>query len=175
MIRRLISISLLCVLVTSCGWNNFRRSLGVGTEAPDEFLVEPKKDLTIPRDFSLPEPGSIKAHRVSQTQQAETIVFGDYKEVSGNEGRLERSFTEEASLDDVDDNIRDVVEKDFEEEKSIFGTEKGSTLESVLDPFGYNRAKPKIVHGEKENQRIREALSKDEKVSDEDVIIVEDW
>lgn len=171
--NNLISLFLVCLLVSSCGWNNFRRQIGVATEAPDEFLVEEKKDLTIPKEFSLPKPGLSTSSKTSKSEQAEAILFGKSNN-SGNYSKIEKTFEDKAKLQN-NNNIRSTIENDYKNQTSIFGTKKGSTLERIVDPFGYNRPKAKLVDGEKENQRIRKSLKNNEKVTDKGVIVIEDW
>lgn len=175
----IVAIIIILSLVSSCGWSSFRRNLGVSTEAPDEFLVEDKNSLVIPREFSLPKPGQKGQKDESRLRkQAKNLLFGDNEIQSSSKttnNGIEKSFQQNIGTSNVA-NIRNTIESEFKNERSVFGTKKGSTLETLVDPFGVNRAKPKLVDGAKENQRIRKSIANQEKVSgDENVVVIEGW
>ncbi len=173
--KNLISLVILTAIVSSCSWNSFRNQLGVGTKAPDEFLVEEKRDLTIPKEFTLPKPGELKYNERNISSDAENMLFGksDHKN-SKDLSSIEKSFMDKANLNS-NDNIRNIIEDERKNQKSVMGTDRGSTLESIVDPFGYNRPKDKIVDGYRENQRVREAISTGAELKDDDVIVIDDW
>ena len=162
-------------MASSCSWSGFRDQLGVSAAAPDEFLIDKRESLVIPKELRLPTPGSGK-NSISRAQEAEEILFGSSSSKSTQSlSAIEKQVLNASGANTVNNDIRNRIENDFENESSIFGTTKGGTLESIVDPFGYNRTKPTIVDGYKENQRIREAIQNDENINTEEVEIVEDW
>jgi hypothetical protein len=166
-----IFIFTLLISMTSCGWNNFRKSLGVENQAPDEFMVKRNKALEIPKYFSLPKPGtSTRISKKNNEKTAEELLFGNKS--SDREGEKELSSLEkslEQKIGSGDAEIRKKIEKEYENESSIFGVDKGSVAEKILDPFGYNRPSAVTIDGVKENQRIKEKLQKGEDISNGDV------
>ncbi|MDX1950207.1 MAG: DUF3035 domain-containing protein [Rickettsiales bacterium] len=157
---------LVLMLETSCSRAIIRKNLGVKQDAPDEFMVEPKSKLIIPEDisFDLPEPQSAKKKKFEKYNAEESLValFGE-SEISENENNfspLEIKILKKSKALKAKRNIRELVEEDYKNRSSILGTEPGSFLESLVDPFGYNRVKSEVIDGQKENARIRKLIAK---------------
>jgi len=179
-------ITLLSVLIiSSCSWKGIRDQLGVSSNSPDEFLIDKRDSLVIPKELrSLPTPGDATNTKNSSYTKAKSLMFGEgFGEGTGNNDNsiqglnsFDKEFLKKAEADNISNrNIRETIEDDFKNERSIFGLKKGSTLESIVDPFGYNRAKTKVIDGNKENERIRKEISRNNRVENDEVIIVDEW
>ncbi len=172
MIRNSILSLTLLVTLASCssvGVGDVRKSLGVSKSAPDEFLVEPRDKLKLPKTaMALPVPQKEPEGAVAASDGARMALFGaDAKNSSRPQTALEKSMAAKAGATDADPSIRRVVEKEHRNKTGVFGTERGGTMEALLDPFGYNKPTEPVVDGKKENQRIREALRDGQAISGE--------
>lgn len=165
-----IFLSLLLVLtISSCTATDLRKAVGISKDAPDEFLVQPRESLKLPgAPIALPKPQEKKSGGVAISEQARESLFGTAQQ-NVPASALENSILAKTGANKVNKNIREKVEEDFEEKTGVFGTERGSTMEAILDPFGYNAPVDPIVDAKKENSRIKQALARGQKVSGEGV------
>lgn len=157
---------LACLILTtqSCARAVIRKSLGLKQDAPDEFMIEPKKKLEVPENIptDLPPPQNEKKAKLKPYNPEATLseVFNsDTKVFSDTKSSVEEALLNRAEADKIKADVRKTVENDYENRSSIFGTTPGSTMESILDPFGYNRDTPEIIDGKKENARIRRSIA----------------
>ncbi len=166
---------LLVLLLTSCTAADFRKSIGVDRPAPDEFLVQPREKLKIPEAaIALPDPEKKPESGLEASKNGREALFGE--SVAKNTtpaSAAEKALISKVGADKVDDSIRRTVEKEHREKTGVFGTERGGTLESILDPFGYNEPVDPVVDAKKENKRIREALKKGKKIDPSKVKSIE--
>lgn len=175
--RSLLVVMALSIAASGCSRAVIRHNLGVKADAPDEFMVEAKKKpLVIPENIdSLPLPQSAvkKKFESYDPEESRKELFGEeIDSAKSNEtSAVEISILEKAETDRVKANIRKTIEIEYKDRSSIFGTAPGGIMESVVDPFGYNRTRPEVVDGKEENRRIRQALSKGKKVDPKKVIV----
>lgn len=70
----------LCVplALAACSGNDVSQTLGLGKDAPDEFVVVSRPPLVVPPDFDLtpPRPGEEAPHAVSTEAQARKLLLG---------------------------------------------------------------------------------------------------
>lgn len=166
MVRAAALTAALAAAAATAGCENFRDSVGLTKNPPDEFKVVSREPLTVPPDFNLrpPEPGAERPARRSAREQAEQTVFkGDDAEPSSLTGDGERSAGERALLakagaDDADPEIRQKLSRETDRlEKSERNFVDSLIFWQEPEPKG------KVVDAEKEARRLREnaALGKD--------------
>jgi hypothetical protein len=160
----LLSLALLFT-ISSCTATDLRKAVGISKDAPDEFLVQPRERLKLPQTaIALPKPQEKASGSVAISEQARESLFGASQNnaVASN---LEQQILAKTGANKVDRNIRAQIEEDHEEKTGVFGTERGGTMEAILDPFGYNAPTEPIIDAEKENSRIKRALATGQKVT----------
>ncbi len=161
-----ILLVIFCITQTSCSRAIIRKNLGVKQDAPDEFMVEPKTKLIIPDEIpsDLPIPQAREKRELAKYNPEETIktLFGERETPlkTSKKSSLEKQILANANANKSKQNIRKLIEEDYKNKSSVLGTEPGGIMESIIDPFGYNRAKPEIIDGEKENARIKKAIAR---------------
>jgi len=157
---------LFLVSLSGCTASEVRHGIGISKQAPDEFLVLPREKLKLPETaVALPTPTEKVEGRIAASQKAKEALFGESAKSEKSISELELSVIEKAKADKANPNIRKLVLEEHQEKTGVFGTERGGTLESILDPFGYNKPVEPVVDAKAENKRIKEALSKGEKIS----------
>lgn len=80
-------LSLTCLLLlTACGGNTVKQTLGLETQAPDEFRVVSRPPLSVPPQFSLrpPSTGDASENPYATDKQAQSLVTG--QPVNGGNG-----------------------------------------------------------------------------------------
>ncbi len=146
--------------VAAC--DGFRKQLGLNKSAPDEFRVVSRAPLSLPPDFTLrpPEPGAPRPQDGTPTQQAKRAVFRVEEDEklqelleNPNDHRSagERSLLANAGADQIDPNIRQIVERETAE----VNAESSDFIDSLVfwraeEPVG------EIIDAEKETRRLRE-------------------
>ena len=145
-----------------------KKQLGMTKQSPDEFRVVARAPLSLPPDFSLrpPQPGAVRPQEGTPAQQARQAIFRvEDKKITAPEplavdsgrSRGELSFLKAAGADNVDKDIRTVVDREAD---SLQGDE--TFLQSLV--FWREEDKPgTIVDADGEARRLREnsALGKD--------------
>ena len=108
------------LLLVSC--NSFRESAGVNRKIIDEYQVIENPPLIIPPNFDLLPPDQIEAKNIENTDSelAKEILFGldDFKNENESNNTLIAQIIKETNSDNVDQNIRESINKDFAGEKS---------------------------------------------------------
>tara|TARA_B100000575_G_scaffold294458_1_gene310544 strand:- start:146 stop:628 length:483 start_codon:yes stop_codon:yes gene_type:complete len=108
------------LLLISC--NSFRESAGVNRKIIDEYQVIENPPLIIPPNFDLLPPDQIEAKNIENTDSelAKEILFGldDFKNENESNNTLIAQIIKETNSDNVDQNIRESINKDFAGEKS---------------------------------------------------------
>ena len=131
--KKIILIIIIQILfLASC--NTVRDSAGVNRKVIDEYAVIENPPLVIPPDFNLLPPEQMESKDISETDSilAKEILFG--LEDSDNNSNLDNSLIseiiKETKANEVDENIRDIINQEFAGEKSsiddetIFKSEK---------------------------------------------------
>ncbi len=176
----IFAAAIISLSLAGCSRAVIRHNLGIKADAPDEFMIPAnKKPLVIPEDLTstlpMPQSDAYKKLETYDTEETRKELFGEEitslksTEPSG----VENNILDKAQADRVKANVRKTVENEYENRSSIMGTSPGGVMESIIDPFGYNRERPDVVNGKKENNRIRQALSKGKKVDPKKVIVEE--
>jgi hypothetical protein len=162
--KLLLSLALV-LIVSSCTATDLRKAVGISKNAPDEFLVQPRQKLRLPESaIALPKPQEKKSGSVAISEQAREELFGASQN-NAPASALEQQILAKTGANKVDKNIRSKIEDEYEDKSGVFGTERGGTMEAILDPFGYNAPVEPIVDSKKENSRIKKALATGQKVT----------
>ena len=165
------SIAILTLLtLSSCTAADLRKSIGVERDSPDEFMVQPRARLKIPGEaIALPAPQKKVDGALLASESGREALYGERPEDKRPNTAAENALIAKADAAKVDPNIRKEVEKEHKAKTGVFGTSRGSTMEAILDPFGYNKPVDPVVDPKAENKRIREALQKGEKINPDKV------
>jgi hypothetical protein len=158
--RGLLTAAAVIAIAGTAGCGNFRESLGLNKNPPDEFRVVSREPLTVPPDFELraPEAGGEQTTRRSAREQAEQTVFTG-EDAPANDGfdgangmsRGETALLAQAGAQNVDPDIRRTIARETDRleqaERSfvnrlIFWQEPDETA--------------KVVDADKEAKRLRE-------------------
>lgn len=167
MVSRVSVVVALAVTLTAC--EGIKKQLGQTKQAPDEFRVVSRAPLTLPPDFSLrpPEPGLPRPQEGTTAQQARQAIFraeepkdAPQAVMAATDGRSlgEQALLRSAGVENVDPNIRLVVER----ETLRLNDESESFIDSLV--FWRDKEVPGvIVDAQSESQRLKEnaALGKD--------------
>lgn len=152
-------------LVSACTitGGSLRRSMGIDRDAPDEFMVLTRKKLEMPDNMALPTPGSVTSASAREASvEAREEVFGVKSKKTNEKSELENAFNAKLARFDSDSEIRAKIKQ---EAKDDYGE---SLMNSVIDPFGYNRGDNEIIDVAKENTRVKKLIEKDKAVTGED-------
>ena len=129
----IITISNLFLL--SC--NTVRDSAGVNRKVIDEYAVIENPPLIIPPNYNLLPPENIESKNIENTDSelAKEILFGlDNKEnQTNNDNSLMNEIIRETEANDVDNDIRDVVNEAFAGEKSTIDDETSFKSDEELN------------------------------------------
>lgn len=81
------SVSLVCaLLLTACAGDTVKQTLGLETQAPDEFRVVSRPPLSVPPQFALrpPSTGDSAENPYATDKQAQSLVTGQPAAASGS-------------------------------------------------------------------------------------------
>lgn len=135
----------------------FSDALGLGKSAPDEFAVVRSTPLTLPPDFTLrpPRPGEAGPNAQPVSEQARGTLLREsgalaIEDSTRAASQGESAFIEQAGAEDVDPNIRHIVDREF----SGYASEDESFIDSLMfwredEPAG------EMVDAEAEAERLR--------------------
>lgn len=102
--------------------NSVRDSAGVNRKVIDEYTVIEKPPLIIPPNFNLLPPEQIESKKIEDTDSelAKEILFGldETKSEPNKNYSLINEIINETKANEVDDNIRDTINADFNQQKS---------------------------------------------------------
>ncbi len=112
-------------ILSSC--NVVRESAGVNRKVIDEYAVIENPPLVIPPNFNLLPPEQIKSKDIEDTESelAKEILFG----LDNDETQTEKSVSvlkeivEITEANEVDENIRDIINEEFSGQKSSINDE----------------------------------------------------
>lgn len=166
MVLRLSAVVTLAVTLAGC--EGVRKQFGLTKQSPDEFRVVARAPLTLPPDFTLrpPEPGVARPQEGTTAQQARKAIFRadepaaavDLPVPGDNRSTGEQSLLRSAGVENVDPNIRTVVERET--------LRLNAESEGFIDTLVFWRAKEApgvVVDAQSEADRLREnaALGKE--------------
>tara|TARA_B100000614_G_C14443125_1_gene451091 strand:+ start:30 stop:524 length:495 start_codon:yes stop_codon:yes gene_type:complete len=118
-------IIILNLFLISC--NTVRESAGVNRKVIDEYSVIENPPLVIPPDFDLLPPEQMESKDIKDTDSelAKEILFGleDTNNQTNSENSLISEIIRETKADEVDEDIREIINQDFAGEKSTINDE----------------------------------------------------
>lgn len=154
-----------CVALSSCG--NVRDQLGITKNAPDEFAVVTRAPLEMPPSMVLPppQPGKQRPQENSPQENAKEAVFGtkNASAQTASQSASESALLEKTGHNQIDPNIRDIVEQDaIEDEK------RSKTVAQKLLGLGGKKVEPtaEVVDAPAEAKRIQDNLNNGKSVSE---------
>ena len=107
--------------------NSVRNSAGVNRKVIDEYAVVENPPLVIPPNFNLlpPEQMASKDIEYTESELAKEILFGleDTNNQTNSENSLISEIIRETKADEVDEDIREIINQDFAGEKSTINDE----------------------------------------------------
>jgi Protein of unknown function (DUF3035) len=160
----------LALVLSSCTAADFRKSIGVEKDSPDEFLVQPRARLKIPTQaITLPAPQKKIDEALVAKQSGREALYGESAKNNVPVSAAEKALLAKTGAETANSKVRKKVEKEYKAKTGVFGTERGGMMEAILDPFRYNAPVDPVVDPKEENKRIREALQKGEKINPEGV------
>ena len=108
------------LFLVSC--STVRESAGVNRKVIDEYTVIENPPLIIPPDFNLLPPEQIESKKIDEVEKdlAKEILFGleNTENQNTSDNSLLFAIIEEAQANEVDDSIRESINKEFANEKS---------------------------------------------------------
>ncbi len=124
--KKLFSIFILSSLfLASC--NTVRESVGVNRKVIDEYSVIENPPLIIPPNFNLLPPEQISSKDIKNTESelAKDILFGldETKNEVSLDNALINEIIKETEADNVDNEIRDLINEEFAGQKSSINDE----------------------------------------------------
>lgn len=159
-LRRTAVVAAGCLLLATGGCDNFRNTLGLNKNPPDEFRVVSRAPLALPPDYQLrpPRPGATRPQEGTTRQQASQTVFGrdgetnqpSFEQANGLSAG-ERALLTRAGAEEAPSDIRQVVDaetRQLNEEAQGFV----DTLVFWRDP----QSPAEVVDAEQEARRLRE-------------------
>ena len=146
--------------LTSC--NSVRDSAGVNRKVVDEYAVIENPPLVIPPDFNLLPPDQMESKDIKNVDSdlAKEILFGldeSIDQSDDNETLLDQIVTE-TKANDVENNIRDLINEEFAGQKSsindevIFDSEE--ELNNAISDTQTNMKKNKTENKVKKKKRF---------------------
>ena len=147
---------LLNLFLLSC--NTIRDSAGVNRKVIDEYAVVESPPLVIPPDFNLLPPDQLENKDIKDADEdlAKEILFGLENEevLSNQESSLIDDIIKSTTPEDVDENIRDIINQEFAGEKSSINDETSFKSESELN------AAIKDTENKKNNKKAKKEKNK---------------
>ena len=117
--------------------NAVRDSAGVNRKVIDEYVVIENPPLVIPPNFDLLPPEQMESKDLEDTNSelAKEILFGleDSENQLSSDNSLMSEIIKETQADEVDNNIRDIINQEFAGQKSSKDDETIFENEDELD------------------------------------------
>ena len=134
--KKIITIVIILTLfLMSC--NTVRDSAGVNRKVIDEYVVIENPPLVIPPNFDLLPPEQMESKDLEDTNSelAKEILFGleDSENQLSSDNSLMSEIIKETQADEVDNNIRDIINQEFAGQKSSKDDETIFENEDELD------------------------------------------
>ncbi len=141
------------VLLTSC--EKTREQFDFSKKAPDEFAIITRAPLEMPPNYELraPTPGADRPQESAPEEQAKQALFGQTANESKIDGTTkgESILLQKTGAQQVDPNIRDVVDAETEEVIK----ENTSTFDRIMGKAGKKIDTPAtVVDPIKEHERL---------------------
>jgi hypothetical protein len=150
-VQKFLVMSLLLVLV-GCS-PAIKETLGVGAVAPNEFTVIAHQRLSIPQDFSLPEPQS----ELSFAEKAENKSFAVPEQISMN--KADKKFLKALAITQgININAQRQIDLEYRQAKEK-SHESGFLHKKNKHPLD------KLVNAPLEKQRLQTLLAAGEKIN----------
>jgi len=137
---KLVAVAFLVLCTSSCS-NDFKRSLGIGHNSPDEYSVLKNPPLSVPPTFELVPP-SDESLDVSSNNNDQAKTETPKTKPSGSLSTADRRFMEKSNAHKKQENIRGLmVEEDKvstiqpEEEKQEETKKEGGLLSKMKSWF----------------------------------------
>ncbi len=138
------------LLLSSC--SKVRESAGATRKNIDEYSVIENPPLVIPPDFNLLPPEQIETKNIDNTESelAKEILFGLDDEVitDKDDSSLINIIINETKADQVNPNIRQIIDEEYSDEKSSVNN---------------NKKKEEDIEVDQEKKSITEDKTKDKK------------
>jgi hypothetical protein len=151
-VQKFLTMSLLLAL-TGCS-SNIKDTLGVGAAAPNEFTVIAHQRLSIPQEFSLPEPQS----ELSFAERAEDKRFAVPEQISMN--NTDKKFLHVLGIEQgIDINAQRQIDVEYRQTKEK-SQESGLLKKKSKQPLD------KLVDAPSEKKRLQALLAAGGKVND---------
>ena len=131
-------------LVTGCGMDSIRETMGMGKHAPDEYLIVERAPLSIPPSYELrpPSASDLETQYASLRKRAEDILIGSVNGAGAPISASELAFLSDAGALNVGSEIRDIIDAEsgvrfveddrFVDELMFWSDEGGSDF--IVDP-----------------------------------------
>ncbi len=159
MIRLSNIIIILSLFLVSC--DSVRESAGVNRKVIDEYSVVENPPLVIPPNFNLLPPEQIESNKIANvdSELAKEILFGleDDEGENQDDSSLISEIIEETNANEVDKNIRDIINKEFAGEKSSINDE------TIFESEDEINAAIEEIENNKNNSKIKNTKEKKKK------------
>ena len=134
--KKIISIVIISIVfLTSC--NTVRDSAGVNRKVIDEYSVIENPPLVIPPNFNLLPPEQMESKNIedADSELAKEILFGldDVDNEINSDNSLIADIIKETNADQVDSDIRKIINEEFAGEKSTINDETIFNSENELN------------------------------------------
>ena len=146
------------------GCSKVRESAGVTRKSPDEFQAIESPLLVIPPDYSLVPPDQLQEKNIDNIEKelAEEILFGLKENNITEENQLStmNQILSKANTEEISDDIRAEIDKDYVKEMSI-------------DKFQFEwKDEIEVLDAVKESERIRQKNFNNESIAEGDTPII---
>ena len=134
--KKIISIVIISIVfLTSC--NTVRDSAGVNRKVIDEYSVIENPPLVIPPNFNLLPPEQMESKNIddADSELAKEILFGldEVDNEINSDNSLIADIIKETNADQVDSDIRKIINEEFAGEKSTINDETIFNSENELN------------------------------------------
>ncbi len=159
--KKIISIIIISNLfLVSC--NSVRDSAGVNRKTIDEYTVVENPPLVIPPDFNLLPPEQMESRSIEDAESdlAKEILFGleDSSDTAFSDNSLMSVILDETKANEVNSNIRELINEQFAGEKSTISDEENFDSENDLNSAikeTKNKGNNNNNHKEKQKKKKR--------------------
>ncbi|HZS82464.1 MAG TPA: DUF3035 domain-containing protein [Stellaceae bacterium] len=174
--RCLVFAAAVAIMASLGACSGVKKSLGIEKTPPDEFTVVARAPLELPPDYTLrpPRAGALRPQDQTPTAQARSTVFkvedkaGPAVAPHGAQSAGEAALLKEAGADNVDPNIRRIVNQ----ENTRYLEADRSFIDSLI--FWHKQPEPGIVvDPTKEAERLRQNAALGKPVTEGETPIIE--
>lgn len=156
------------------GCSNFRDTLGLDKDPPDEFAVITRAPLAMPPTMVLPPPtpGKARPQEVAVVDQAKEAFFGQSEKLKDTpvlRTAAESALLQKAGAAQAHPDIRQLVNKETKE----LADRNRPVVEKLISITGESLPSASVVDPEAEYQRIKSAREKGETVTGDGSALIE--